>query len=88
MGGICSGALQTGHSSMQASVFAEKTLQQEHTMKRRSTSFCNSCADMFLIKVSIILKNNVEIVTSESEAGKQPNTHNYNEKLLILQLGC
>lgn len=88
MGSICSGALQTGHTSMQAFVSAEKFLQQEHTMNRHGISFCNTCAGMFLMKVSIMLKKNVEIPTiwEQSEVGEQPNMHNYNKKILILQL--
>lgn len=67
MGGTCSGALQPGHTSTQASVLAEKFLQQEPTVNRHGISFCNTCADMFLMKISFILKKNAEISTSESK---------------------
>lgn len=37
------------------------------TVNRYGISFCNTCAEMFLIKVSIILKRKVEIPTSENK---------------------
>lgn len=60
-------ALRTAHTSMQASVSTEKFLQQEHTVNRYGISFCNTCAEMFLLKVSIILKKKVEMPTSDSK---------------------
>lgn len=62
-----SDALHIAHTSMQASVPTKKFLQQEHTVNRYSISFCNTCAEMFLLKVSIILKKKVEMPTSESK---------------------
>ena len=91
MGGVCSGALHTGHTSMQAFVSSEEFLQQEDTVNIHGISFCNTCADTFLMKVSIILKKKNKYgsinIWEQSEVGKWPNTHNYDEKIFILQIG-
>lgn len=60
-------AFHTADTSMQVAVSTEKFLQQEHSVKRYGISFCNTCAEMFLLKVSIILKKKVEMPTSDSK---------------------
>lgn len=54
-------------------------------MNRHGISFCNTCADMFLMEVSITLKKCVEISTYESKVRQENNsTHTTITKKYLL----